>query len=57
MGPRWRVKILYPPQKFDRPIFCNIWNYGTKNDDGQVTFHIMKTLLTVIKIYQLVQIL
>jgi hypothetical protein len=55
MVPRWLVQILHPPQKFERPPFCNGWRYGIKKYGDEVTFNGMTFLPNFIKIYQLVQ--
>jgi hypothetical protein len=52
---RWLVQVLHPPQKFERPPFCNGWSYGIKKYDVEVIFNGMTSLLNFIKIYQLVQ--
>jgi hypothetical protein len=55
MVPRWVVQILHPPQKFERPPFCNGWRYGIKKYGVEVIFNGMTSLPNFIKIYQLVQ--
>jgi hypothetical protein len=55
MVPRWLVQVLHPPQKFERPPFCNGWRYGIKKYGFEVTFNGMTSLLNFIKIYRLVQ--
>jgi hypothetical protein len=55
MVPRWLLKVLHPPKKFERPPFWNGWRYGIKKYAVEVTFSGMTFLLNCIKIYQLVQ--
>jgi hypothetical protein len=52
---RWLVQVLRPPQKFERPPFCNGWRYGIKKYGFEVTFHGITSLLNSIWIYQSVQ--
>jgi hypothetical protein len=55
MVPHWLVQVLHPPQKFERPPFCNAWRYGIDKYGVDVTFNGMTSLLNFIKIYQLVR--
>jgi hypothetical protein len=55
MVPRWLMQVLHPPQKFERPPFCNGWRYGVKRYGIEVTFNGMTSLLNFINIYHLVQ--
>jgi hypothetical protein len=55
MVPGWLVQVLHPPQKFERPPFCNGWRYGIKKYGIEVIFNGMTSLLNYITIYQLVQ--
>jgi hypothetical protein len=49
MALRWLVQVLHPPQKFERPPFCNGCSCGIKNYCVGVTFNCMTFLLTFIK--------
>jgi hypothetical protein len=55
MVPRLLVKVLHPPQKFERPPFLNGWRYGINKYGVEVCFNGMTSLLNIIKIYELVQ--
>jgi hypothetical protein len=48
MVPRWLVQFLHPPQKFERPPFCNGWSYGIKTYGVEATFNSMISLLNFI---------
>jgi hypothetical protein len=39
MVPRWRVQVLHPPQKSERPAFWNGWRYGVKKYGVEVAFN------------------
>jgi hypothetical protein len=38
MVPRWPAQVLHPPQKFERPPFCNSWSYGIGKYGFWITF-------------------
>jgi hypothetical protein len=52
---RWLVQVLHPPKKFERPLFGMVAATALKNYAVEVTFSGMTSLLTFIKVYQLVQ--
>jgi hypothetical protein len=55
MVSRLLVQYLHPPQKSERPPFCNGCSYGIKNYSFEAIFNCMTYVLNVIKIYELLQ--
>jgi hypothetical protein len=49
------IKVLYPPQKFERPPFWNSLSYGIKKYGVEVTFNGITFLPNFMQIHQSLQ--
>jgi hypothetical protein len=55
MVPRWLGKTWHPPREFELQPFWNSYSYGVRSDGLEVTFNGMKSVVNLIKTYELFQ--